>query len=355
MSSLVLITIAKKLINSIFCNIKLIKKISLFVLFYFLIHKQIQFFNKTKILFKNCEKNQDIIKSLIPIHYKPTIYLPTFMMQLIFHEISPIPKMSFVREYIQVSDGGVISFDWVINKNPEKKHDKLLIILHGLSGGSETNYLREIISGFLKKGGYKIVIIHNRGINDTPLFTSIPFHAAFTSDLKHSIQNIRSRYPETLCFCLGVSMGANIFTKLLAYDYSFNDYIKCFVSISNPLNLFESEKRNRHTILGNYIYLSLKSYLEKHTVLRTNQYLNYKIIKELKTYRELDNEFTCKIHGFENVDNYYKSTSSGYDIRHLIIPSLFINSYDDLLAPVDTIDLKACNKEIKKLKKMITL
>jgi predicted alpha/beta-fold hydrolase len=335
----------QNLISSIGFNTEFIKNISKFAIlsvFYYLLAKQLPFFNKTKLLYKITEKNLSIIKNFKNLNYRPTFYLPSFTLQLICHEIYPASHVKFIRDYVNAKDGGVISMDWVINKNMEKNFDKVLVVLHGLTGGSETNYIRDIIVGFEKAGGYKIVIIHNRGINDTPLLTPFSFHAAFTDDLKMALSIVKQRYGGYPCYGLAVSMGANIFTKLLAHDHSFDSYIKGFVSVSNPLNLHESEKLTRNTYLGFFLYRALKKYLEQHSMLRSNQDLQFEMLNELKTCRDFDSNFTCKLHGFRNVDEYYLSTSSGPDISKINVPCMFINAKDDLLAPVYSIDLKPC-------------
>ena len=59
----------------------------------------------------------------------------------------------------------------------------------------------------------------------------------------------------------------------------------------------------------------------------------------LGNYRDFDKLVTCKIFGFETVEEYYIKTSSHKDIEHLKIPSIFFNATNDKLSPSDTIDL----------------
>lgn len=236
----------------------------------YLIYRQLPFKNKTKLLYLKNDFNNQIAKKLNPINYRPTFFMPDCSMQMIYHQFYPRPIIKFKREYIQTPDKGIFSMDWVIDEKVQK-YNKLLVILHGLTGGSEAGYLREIIKEFLDYGGYKIVVIHNRGISDTPLFTPFPFHASFTSDLKFALKIIKQRFPNIFCAALGVSMGANIFVKFLANDYSLNNYIRCFVSISNPLNLEEGEKRNRGTLIDTHLKQAVIAYFSRHRILKANK------------------------------------------------------------------------------------
>jgi predicted alpha/beta-fold hydrolase len=346
MSSILGIPLLKSLVSTFGLNIEFfgnVTKLMVLSVVYYLFYKQLPFLNRTKLLFKKTEKNEEIAKCLKKLSYRPTIYLPGLTTQLIYHELAPSKIVKFVREYIHTEDGGIISLDWVIDSG--KSFNKILIILPGLSGGSEANYIRDIVLGFLKVGGYKVVIMHNRGISDTPVLTPMSFHAAKTDDLKLSIEVVRKRYGGYPCFGLGVSFGANIFTKLLANDEDIGSYMKGFVSISNPLNLHESEKITRNTFIGFFLYKALKTYAERHSIFRTNQDLQFEILNEIKTCKDFDDNFTCKLHGFKDANEYYLTTSSGPDIGKLKVPTLFINAKDDILAPIYAVDLKPCKSE----------
>ena len=46
--------------------------------------------------------------------------------------------------------------------------------------------------------------------------------------------------------------------------------------------------------------------------------------------------------GFKSVDDYYSKSSSIDDLENVRVPSLFINSRNDLLSPIDTVNLEKC-------------
>jgi predicted alpha/beta-fold hydrolase len=59
----------------------------------------------------------------------------------------------------------------------------------------------------------------------------------------------------------------------------------------------------------------------------------------MNLYYEVDKYFTLKIHKeFIDIDDYYKKCSSCYDIDKLQINTLFINSKDDLISPIECIN-----------------
>lgn len=71
--------------------------------------------------------------------------------------------------------------------------------------------------------------------------------------------------------------------------------------------------------------------------------INYEHFEYIDNYRSIDELVTLKIHNeYTNVDEYYDKSSSKTEIDKLDTPTLFINSRDDLLAPIYKLDLTKC-------------
>ena len=227
------------------------------------------FFRKDHSLRIFCKKtieNQIILKNIKELNYWPTFYLPSYYMQTIYHELQKPNKACFKRQYMHIKDNNSqISLDWYIS--PKMTHfNKLLIVFPGLTGGSETLYIRDICEGFDLSEGFQTVIVHNRGISDTPLMSDLPYHSAFTDDIKPILDYLLSLYSSKKIFLLGVSMGANMLTKFLAEDHSFDSKIQCFISVSNPFNMIEIEKKIRGGLIDYGIKNNLVNMVKKHKI-----------------------------------------------------------------------------------------
>jgi predicted alpha/beta-fold hydrolase len=55
-----------------------------------------------------------------------------------------------------MTDGGVMSMDW--NDGVTKSWDRIIIILHGLTGGSDCEYIKYIVNE-ADKLGYKVGVL----------------------------------------------------------------------------------------------------------------------------------------------------------------------------------------------------
>lgn len=345
-------------------------------------YRQIPFESNYELIHGESELNSILKRQLLPLDYIPTFYMPTCLAQMIYNETKSIPEIKFERQYISTYDEGVISLDFVVkstqndssansinnnynnnnnnsnnnnnnfnnndennsqtsNKLLEDEDDKILVILHGLTGGSEATYIRETILKFQQIQKLKIVVVNYRGISGSPLLTPLIYHAGFYDDLHEALKFIREKHPNLRCYALGTSMGANIFTKLLGNVHEFDDYIKGFIAVSNPLDCLEVEKRNRNGILDRFIIRRQIKYIELHKNILKDVF-DFEKISQVKLYRHFDEFFTCKLFGFNTVEEYYEKSSSIRDIPNIRVPSVFINSKDDLLSPIDSIDVNMC-------------
>lgn len=230
--------------------------------------------NKTNLYYKQTQKNKKIYENMRPYNYSPAFLMPYPIIQMLLHESMTPKKSNFKREYITSSDGGQYSLDWVV-ENPkdffDKKDKKIMLILHGLTGGSQTIYIRDIIEEYKQLKGFKICVLHSRGINDTPLKTPISYHVSFTKDLDHCLKMFKKRFPEMPIYTTGVSMGANILTKYLSNEYNMGDYVKCFISISNPFDFHALKENVQNSFLPYFLKKNISSYLQLNSILRNNE------------------------------------------------------------------------------------
>jgi len=136
--------------------------------------------------------------------------------------------------------------------------------LHGITEGSQSSYIRETIETFNSYNKYKTVVVQYRGINKCPLTSPRGYHASQTEDIKLALSEIRKKYPNKKCFCIGLSMGANMLVKLLGNNHEFDNYVTALISVSNPLNFNELEKRVSGSLLEQYMLRLAKDYVHYH-------------------------------------------------------------------------------------------
>ncbi len=267
--------ISKNIIKNFTLILKFVtrNKIQSFILsgIFYLVYRTTPFANKTQAIFKITNENKKIFENLLPLNYSPPLWMPISTIQMVVHELLEKKQINFKREYIISDDGGEYSLDWVVSDPRDfhkEKNKKILLILHGLSGGSQTIYMRDILNGMKKLKDFKICVLHNRGINDTPLKTPKSFHISFTKDVKHVLKVFKARYPENSVYTMGISLGANILAKFFANEYDMGNYVKCFISLSNPFDFHECNKNIQNSFLRHFFRFAMKSFFQMTPILR---------------------------------------------------------------------------------------
>lgn len=94
----------------------------------------------------------------------------------------------------------------------------MLIVLHGLSGGSHEVYLRHAIEPLLRDGGgdWDVCVVNARGCAHSAITSGVLFNARATWDVRQVVNWARETFPNRPLFGLGFSLGANILTNVCA-------------------------------------------------------------------------------------------------------------------------------------------
>lgn len=91
----------------------------------------------------------------------------------------------------------------------------MLIVLHGLSGGSHEIYLRHAIAPLvLNDGGWEACVVTSRGCANSKVTSGVLFNARATWDVRQVVKWARTTFPNRPLFGLGFSLGANILTNV---------------------------------------------------------------------------------------------------------------------------------------------
>lgn len=89
----------------------------------------------------------------------------------------------------------------------------MLVMLHGLSGGSHELYLRHVLAPLIGDGGWEACVVISRGCAITKITSSVLYNARATWDVKQIVQWLKKTFPNRPLFGVGFSLGANIITN----------------------------------------------------------------------------------------------------------------------------------------------
>ena len=90
----------------------------------------------------------------------------------------------------------------------------MLVILHGLSGGSHEIYLRHAIEPLIGEGGWEAAVVNSRGCAYSKITSGVLYNARATWDIRQVVKWLRLKFPNRPLFGLGFSLGANMLTNV---------------------------------------------------------------------------------------------------------------------------------------------
>ncbi|KAI9092288.1 hypothetical protein K1719_027788 [Acacia pycnantha] len=248
-----------------------------------------------------------------------------------------VPQVKYRRQCIRTKDDGTVALDWVAGDDRLLPPDSpVLILLPGLTGGSEDSYVRHLLIRARSKG-WRVVVFNSRGCGDSPVTTPKFYSASFLGDLREVVSHVNTLYPEANIYAVGWSLGANILVRYLGQE-SHACPLSGAVSLCNPFNLIvadEDFRKGFNNVYDKALAKALREIFKKHALLFEDiggEY-NIELAANAKTVREYDDGITRVSFGFKSVDEYYSNSSSSDSIKYVQTPLLCIQAADDPIAP----------------------
>lgn len=97
---------------------------------------------------------------------------------------------------------------------PSDDTKPMLVLLHGLSGGSHELYLRHVLEALLVHGSWEACVVNSRGCSQTKISSGVLYNARATWDVRQTVKWLRKTFPNRPLFGIGFSLGANILANV---------------------------------------------------------------------------------------------------------------------------------------------
>lgn len=219
----------------------------------------------------------------------------------------------------------------------------LLIVLHGLSGGSFESYVRALLHEVTSpEMGIDALVINSRGCANHTITTPQLFCGLWTNDLRYFInEEVKSRWPNKKIFLIGFSLGGSIVANYVGQEKDkVYENIKGAFIMGSPWDFSDSSYFLRESLLGDRVYspvmcqnliklldnhyegaLKDDELVEKYNENPSNFNMNH--------LRDFDENFTSKLFGFNTSFEYYRHASPIQRIFKIRVPTIIVSSKDD--------------------------
>jgi predicted alpha/beta-fold hydrolase len=280
-------------------------------------------------------------------HFKPAWWCPGPHLQTVWQRLfPPMQVLETHRERWITPDDDFIDLDWLVPPNNHHGLNKpVVLILHGLEGSSQSEYILSLLAD-LNRCGWQAVAMNFRSCSGEINLQRRLYHAGETTDLAWVVHKLAQRVPECPIYIVGFSLGGNVLLKWLGEEGDkIPDAVRAAVAISVP---FDLEVAARHIDQGiNRIYATiiLKT-LRRKVIQKTARYpglIDPRIIQRIYSLSGFDDIVIAPLHGFRSGLDYWACSSSLHYLSGIHRPTLLISAEDDPIFPGKYLPKKIIN------------
>ena len=296
----------------------------------------IYFTTNTYLYYIKTEFNTEIIENCPSIknaNFKQFFLLPFticqfFLFQMTNSNNNKTKNTPIIFEEEKIDSHGTIIV-WASYENPTHTNP-VLLILPGITGHYHEDYIKNIIREGLNNN-LDVVIFQMSTLSENMKLDKDQ-HIDFYEDLDNSLKRIKEKNSNIL-YAVGYSYGANLLTGYLGNKNLETNYIDGGVAVSNPFDLYMSQRIGEDTIYESLIcYFERKNYIKAVNSINKNcekDLIDVNVLNSSYSVKIFDKEFFGKILGYRNGDDYYRGISSAKFVKYINKPLLVIHSKDD--------------------------
>lgn len=242
------------------------------------------------------------------------------------------PSLPRERETLTLDDGDHLLLD---RAGPTPGDgDPLALLLHGLTGCSESLYVLGT-QAKLASAGIASVAMNSRGAV-RPNNTALSYHAGETEDLDAVIRHLRAGHEGPL-LAMGVSLGGSRLLNWLARRDS--GALTAAVAVCSPLDLAACASRmdlGLSRIYRRHLLGEMRTAIDRQRrhLQRTNpdEARRLAVLDDAvgaRSFWEFDSRVIAPIYGFRDAADYYAQCSAGPHLGGIHTPTRMIQAVDD--------------------------
>jgi len=273
--------------------------------------------------------------------YRPTLWCWEARMQTILASVMrrSIPDIQYNREIFTFRDGGQVGLDWTCDQGDPDPSQPIVLILPGLTGSSQSEYVKSLVNVAVCELGARCVVFNFRGRGGHTLQTPRTYCAANSDDLKEILDHINHQYTKAPVVATGISLGGMILGNYLAcMGDSARSRLVGAMLVSTCFDTFEGNRSlelpglnlmlNRH--LAHCLVDSIR---EVRHLFESHRSVELDEVMTSRTIREFDTTFTAKVFGYSSVEDYYTDAKLSPKLGLIKVPTLALNAEDDPFQP----------------------
>ncbi len=238
---------------------------------------------------------------------------------------------AFRRSEWMTPDDDIIAVDWIDGRADAP----LVVMFHGLEGGSASHYARALMSDVAALG-WRGVMPHFRGCGGLPNRQPRAYHSGDTQEIDWVLRRLHEGADGRPLFVTGVSLGGNALLKWLGEEEDGAcRIVRAAAAISAPVDLRVGGmalERGFSRIYGHY-FLNTMRPKAMSMLARFPGLFAAESVRRARTLRDFDDAVTAPMFGYVDADDYWRHASAKPLLRSIRVPTLLISARNDPFQP----------------------
>ena len=213
----------------------------------------------------------------------------------------------------------------------KQKNVPVVVIVHGLEGSSDSNYVRGIAEKAFHRG-FHVVRMNQRNCGGTESLTPTLYNSGMSGDYRAVFEELSNGDRFEQIFFVGYSMGGNLVTKMAGeYGSSVPKALRgaCVVCPALDLGACADALERRDNFLYQRRFVTgLMSRFARKQKLFPERYLQNGL-RPVRTVREFDDFITAPQFGYRDAQDYYDHVGAKRVAAQVRVPLLMITAQDD--------------------------
>jgi predicted alpha/beta-fold hydrolase len=217
----------------------------------------------------------------------------------------------------------------------KSKAAPVIVVVHGLEGSSDGNYVRGIAEKAAHRG-FHVVRMNQRNCGGTEALTPTLYNSGMSADYRAVFEELSNGDGFEQIFFAGYSMGGNLVTKMAGeFGGAVPKALRGVCSVCPALDLAACadalERVDNYFYQRHFVKGLMARYARKHAMLPQR----YSIVglPPVRTVRQFDDVITAPHFGYRDAQDYYDHVGAKRVAAQIRVPTLMITAQDDPFVP----------------------
>ena len=247
----------------------------------------------------------------------------SFLIPRRFHLPTPEERLIEVEPGVQV----LCHCNW----QADRAGALTIIIVHGLEGSSDSQYMRGVTEKALA-AGMNVIRYNQRNCGGTDALAPVLYHSGLSNDVAAVAHEVIARDGVSRLALVGFSMGGNIVLKLAGeWGAQAPPQFRAVAACCPAIDLAASADALHE--LANRIYETYFLWALHRRMLQKARlfpdHFDVSRLRGIRSLREFDDKVTAYYCGFTGVDDYYDRASAAHVVEQIAVPALVLHAAND--------------------------